>query len=62
MAAACSSSTRNLSQMRLRERTEGLRRKAELAERAVRAGFGPWNQATSAPAEVAPKHSDFAPG
>jgi len=59
MAAASSSSTRNLSRMRLRERIGGSGEKRDLLK-GLSELVRTVEPATSAPAEVAPKHGDFA--
>jgi hypothetical protein len=61
MAAARSSSRRNLPRMRLRERIGGSGEKRDLLK-GLSEPVRTLEPATSAPAEVAPAHSDFAPG
>jgi hypothetical protein len=61
MTAASSSSTRNLSRMRMREQNARSGEKRELLK-GLSEPVRTLEPATGAPAEVATKHSDFAPG
>jgi hypothetical protein len=61
MAAASCSSTRNMSRIRLTERTRGSGEKRDLLK-GLSEPVRTLEPATSAPADVAPKHGDFAAG